>query len=182
MPVYFVQQGDNGPIKIGVTNNVNKRLTALQGGSPVPLKLLVTFDGDQAFEAFLHRKFAHLRVHNEWFKPARELLDFIQNPDLDGIPSEGDRLNLFINLDAYLSQLKAVESTKPKGERRHIPSLSELAESIGMHQTSLSRLANNKVEQLNLETGDKIITEMRRRGFQMTVEDLIAYIPSNEVN
>jgi DNA-binding Xre family transcriptional regulator len=88
---------------------------------------------------------------------------------------------MYINLDTYLSQLKAVESTKPKGERRHVPSLSELAEAIGMHQTSLSRLANNKINQLSLETGDKIITEMRHRGFPMQVTDLLAYIPLQEV-
>ena len=88
---------------------------------------------------------------------------------------------MYINLNTYLSRLKALESTKPKEERRHVPSLSELAESIGMHQTSLSRLANNKVGQLSLETGDKIMTEMRRRGFQMEVTDLVAYIPSEQV-
>lgn len=84
---------------------------------------------------------------------------------------------MYINLKTYLSNLEAVESTKPKGERRHVPSITELAESIGMHQTSLSRLANNKINQLALGTGDKIITEMRRRGFAMQETDLIVYIP-----
>jgi len=87
---------------------------------------------------------------------------------------------MYINLKTYLSNLEAVESTKPKNERRHVPSVSELAESIGMHQTTLSRLANNKINQLALDTGDKIITEMRRRGFPMQERDLVTYIPPQE--
>jgi hypothetical protein len=82
---------------------------------------------------------------------------------------------MYIILETYLSNLKAIESTKPADKRNHVPSLSELAGSIGMHQTSLSRIANNKVGQLSLETGSKIIAEMRRRGFQMGVTDLVAY-------
>lgn len=84
---------------------------------------------------------------------------------------------MYINLKTYLSNLEAMESTKPKGERAHVPSISELADSIKMHQTSLSRLANNKINQLTLDTGDKIITEMRRRGFPMQERDLITYTP-----
>lgn len=84
---------------------------------------------------------------------------------------------MYINLKTYLSNLEAIESTKPKEERAHVPSITELADSIDMHQTSLSRLANNKISQLALDTGDKIITEMRRRGFPMKESDLIAYIP-----
>ena len=88
---------------------------------------------------------------------------------------------MYINLETYLSELKAVESSRPEEHRRKVPSLSELAESIGMHQTTLSRIANNKVSQLSLETGDKIITEMRRRGFPMKVDNLIVYLPPEEV-
>jgi DNA-binding Xre family transcriptional regulator len=82
---------------------------------------------------------------------------------------------LYINLKAYLSTLEAIESTKPESDRKHVPSLSELADSLGMHKTSIIRLANNKVNQLSLETGDKIIIEMRRRGFPMEISDLLVY-------
>lgn len=84
---------------------------------------------------------------------------------------------VYVNLESYLSKLKALESTKSKEERRPVPSLSELAACIGMHQTTINRIANNAISNLNLETADKIITEMRQRGFQMDVSDLLAYIP-----
>lgn len=82
---------------------------------------------------------------------------------------------MYINLDSYLTDLKVLESSRPEPRRRRVPTITELAESIGMHQTTLSRLVNNKISQLSLETGDRIITEMRRRGFPMQVTDLITY-------
>ncbi len=82
---------------------------------------------------------------------------------------------LYINLKSYLSTLEAIESTKPESQKKHIPSLSELADSLGMHKTSIIRLANNKVSQLSLETGDRIITEMRQRGFPMEIGNLLVY-------
>ena len=91
-------------------------------------------------------------------------------------------MSMYINLNTYLSHLKAIESRKAKEVRKKVPSLSELASSIGMHQTSLSRLANNKVNQLTLDTGGKIIAEMRRRGFPMQITDLIDYRDDEAVN
>jgi len=32
MYLYFIQAGENGPIKIGVTDNIEKRLVTLQTG------------------------------------------------------------------------------------------------------------------------------------------------------
>ena len=82
---------------------------------------------------------------------------------------------MYVNLKGYLSKLRAIERSKPKDQQRIVPSLSEIARSIDMHQTSLSRLANNQVNQLSLETGAKIISEMRERGFDMQVGDLLVY-------
>jgi hypothetical protein len=83
---------------------------------------------------------------------------------------------LYINLNTYLSQLKAIENSKPAGaKRREVPTITELAEAIELHQTSLSRIANNRISHFNLEVGNKIINELRRRGFEMQVTDLLVY-------
>jgi DNA-binding Xre family transcriptional regulator len=87
---------------------------------------------------------------------------------------------LYINLNTYLSQLKAIENSKPAGAKRlKVPNITELAEAIGLHQTSLSRIANNRISHLNLEVGNKIIDELRRRGFEMRVTDLLVYREDN---
>lgn len=75
--VYFIQAGDGGPIKIGVTNDAAKRLRGLQTGCPVPVRLLATQPGDVQREAELHSVFDAHRQHGEWFFPASELLDYV---------------------------------------------------------------------------------------------------------
>jgi len=82
---------------------------------------------------------------------------------------------MFIRLEAYLAELKAEEANKPPGQQRMIPTVADLARAIGMSHQGLSNIVKNDVKQLSLETGAKIIAEMRRRGFDMDVHDLIAY-------
>ena len=75
--IYFIQAGDNGPIKIGVTNNVRKRLSILQTFSPQKLKLLAIIEGSYDKERLIHQIFSKLRVRGEWFKPEPDLLEYI---------------------------------------------------------------------------------------------------------
>ncbi len=76
--IYFVQEGSKGPIKIGVSAEVACRFSSIQVGNPRRLRLLGTAPcyGKQ-LEIEIHRKFSHLRIRGEWFRPAPELLDFI---------------------------------------------------------------------------------------------------------
>lgn len=72
---YFIQGCDGGPVKIGFALDPEKRLGYLQCGSPVRLVLLGAIEGNH--ERVLHKKFASIRQHNEWFHPDKELADFI---------------------------------------------------------------------------------------------------------
>jgi hypothetical protein len=75
--VYFIRADQE--VKIGMSNNVHQRMKALSTMSPVPLELLAVVAGAHLEEAQLHRKFAHLRMHGEWFRAEPELLDFIES-------------------------------------------------------------------------------------------------------
>jgi hypothetical protein len=76
--IYFIRCGDDGPVKIGYTdNNISSRLACLQTSSPFKLKLIGRMDGSLEKEATLHKMFEHLRLEGEWFKPNDELLSFI---------------------------------------------------------------------------------------------------------
>lgn len=76
--VYFIQRGEDGPVKIGYSKNVRGRLSQLQGGMPERLRLLGVLDGGKTEEHRLHRYFAAHAISGEWFNPAPELLAFIQ--------------------------------------------------------------------------------------------------------
>jgi hypothetical protein len=70
--VYFIG-AENGLVKIGWAVSPGLRLASLQTGSPLRLRLLASKPGSRTDESDLHRRFAHLRVHGEWFKPDDEL-------------------------------------------------------------------------------------------------------------
>lgn len=74
--VYFVGS-KGGPIKIGKARNVKSRLAGLNTSSPEPLDLLGVMFGVDQLEKALHARFAHLRMHGEWFRRDQELLEFI---------------------------------------------------------------------------------------------------------
>jgi hypothetical protein len=81
MPVYFLQSSSGGPIKIGYSADVPTRLRQLESHYGQPLALLATMDGGREQEAEIHRRFDALRLgRTEQFRPAAELMEFINRP------------------------------------------------------------------------------------------------------
>lgn len=74
--VYFVQVGDTGPVKIGVTGDVARRMAELQTGCAWQLRLLAVAPAAPHTEAEMHAKFAPARFRGEWFVPAPEIVRF----------------------------------------------------------------------------------------------------------
>lgn len=67
--IYFAQALISLRVKIGHTEqNVTKRVSELQIGSPEPLDLLGFIEGDRTDEKRLHKRFAAHHVHGEWFE------------------------------------------------------------------------------------------------------------------
>lgn len=67
--VYFAHCEQVGATKIGKADDVRKRLTSLQIGSPLPLQLVDTLQDDSGrLEAALHQWFASKRIRGEWFR------------------------------------------------------------------------------------------------------------------
>jgi hypothetical protein len=77
--VYFIQGYDGGPIKIGRARDPRQRVRDLQIGSPVPLDLVCTIEGDERLESAFHKVFADDRLHGEWFAPSVGLEALIEN-------------------------------------------------------------------------------------------------------
>ncbi len=77
--VYFVRAKTVGLIKIGIATLPNRRLNALQVGSPDRLEIvgLIRAKNHADLERELHSRFSRLRVHGEWFSPGPALLKFI---------------------------------------------------------------------------------------------------------
>jgi hypothetical protein len=76
--VYFLQSGPDGPIKIGWSQDVTRRIEELQTANARRLVLLGTMPGRMEDEAALHTRFAHLRMEGEWFQDAVEIHSYLR--------------------------------------------------------------------------------------------------------
>lgn len=75
---YFIQHGEDGPIKVGQARDPSSRLRALQTGNPVRLYLRAVVRYEIMPEQGVHSHLASSRIHNEWFQltdEVREVLD-----------------------------------------------------------------------------------------------------------
>lgn len=79
--LYIIQCGENGPLKIGISANVEKRLRGLQSANPYPLRLVhsvrVGVERAALLEQEFHRWFAPYRLTGEWFLPSEPVLRFV---------------------------------------------------------------------------------------------------------
>jgi hypothetical protein len=78
--VYFLKQGRNGPIKMGVAGSPEDRLANLQVGNPNELHLIGQraveggYREARELEEALHERFSLYRIRGEWFWPTPDLL------------------------------------------------------------------------------------------------------------
>jgi hypothetical protein len=76
--IYFIQQGENGAIKIGYSTDPEKRLRTLRTASPYPLQMRLVIEGSKKLEKELHDKFADCQLDGEWFEATDVLLRFME--------------------------------------------------------------------------------------------------------
>lgn len=136
--VYFIQSGSQGPIKIGYSNDVKKRLSALKSGSPYKLDVIGLIEGGRSKEKEMHEKFKEKRLSQscEWFEFCDEIIDFINENK--------------IKTDPILSKTK-----KTKKEVKKFSKESKISEpfSIEFSQKNLAyvcEMANIKLSSLGL--------------------------------
>lgn len=85
--VYFLQAGNDGPVKIGRTTieSLQRRISTMQCGNPEPLLLRALYHfSDEGSERRVHSIFRGFRFTGEWFTPA--VLEHLNLVDLRPIP------------------------------------------------------------------------------------------------
>lgn len=88
MPVYIARFGALGPVKIGFSNHVQQRLNSIQSQLWDEFTLLRLLDGTGADERALHRRFASLRIKQEWFTYSAEMMGDLGLRDLLNDPAQ----------------------------------------------------------------------------------------------
>lgn len=77
--IYFIRAGDEGgPVKIGRTRDVLRRLAALQTASSETLHLVGFVQGDASTERVLHEEFKEDMLRGEWVASSPRLAEIRQ--------------------------------------------------------------------------------------------------------
>lgn len=75
--IYFIECLPHGPIKIGFTTQLFKRIPSLIATNGIKTRFLGAIYGSKAEERVLHRKFAQSNEHHEWFSLTVDLIEFL---------------------------------------------------------------------------------------------------------
>lgn len=76
--LYFIYAETAGLIKIGITQDLERRLQTLQTATGDRLHVLHSRSGDRELEAYFHRAYSGSRVRGEWFRPSWSLLIYLE--------------------------------------------------------------------------------------------------------
>jgi hypothetical protein len=93
--IYFIdaKERHQSPIKIGLTGNIEQRVSALQAFTPDELQMLGYVEGTYKDEALIHRAFSAQHIRSEWFRYSPELSSVVSRIVLHGFESVRSHLN-----------------------------------------------------------------------------------------
>jgi hypothetical protein len=80
LSVYFIQVGDDGPVKVGWSADPSKRLAQLQTSHPDKLYIRGVTIGSAFTERDIHARLAAHRLNGEWFQPHSDVFAEIATP------------------------------------------------------------------------------------------------------
>jgi hypothetical protein len=95
--LYFIQSGDDGPIKIGLSKNIRARLNQLQTSHHESLSVIGICRGGYFEERHLHKTFAAFHMKGEWFVPDIKILEYISEHSLIKVSRVEDQLSKLKN-------------------------------------------------------------------------------------
>jgi hypothetical protein len=132
MKIYFVRLGVDGPIKIGIANNVVKRISAIQVSCPADLFTMGTRESDKEqvlkWERGFHDIFNNYKIRGEWFYPFTYVIEtinrFIGGSDFDDLFTWKDAVRFdFIKSEIgqcfFKIQQEALKTFREDDIRRH---------------------------------------------------------------
>ena len=76
--VYFIQAGDNGPIKIGTSSVPQMHVDRLQQGNHEELRLIAVIPGERSLAEKVRADLKASELGRKWFHATDEVLDYIE--------------------------------------------------------------------------------------------------------
>jgi hypothetical protein len=146
--VYILSDGEF--LKIGMTKNVNQRLSSLQTGNPKDIKIVNTFETDNMplCEKVLQSKFSNYSVKNEWFSIPND------NPYLMRLMS---RKGQFFNGVLFHEGMFVFDAKTRKGKNWIDKMVAPLFLSLVINETEF---LNEKVNVVKKSNSDMFVIDM----------------------
>lgn len=136
--IYFIQEGNEGKIKIGFSEDPKERLKTLKIANPNNLRIIFQYEGSEADERKIHRMFKNYNISGEWFEPSEEIMEFIN-----------------VTKDSY-----QVNRIHQLGEE-----FTNIKKSIKKLEKSFDEL-ENRIHSLNDQKNENFLEEYLRRGIE----------------
>jgi len=79
--IYFIKT-EFGHVKIGWSNNVERRLKEIAVSNPYKFTIIKCLDWERDQEYWIHLKFSRFKFRNkrEWYNLTKEIEEFLENP------------------------------------------------------------------------------------------------------
>jgi len=169
--VYIIGQ-KNGPLKIGITDNVENRLSILNVGNPIFLKVFFKFKTDTIEKAIkiekgLHFHFRYKNIRGEWFD--------INENDIPDIQQQISNLDFFDfvpknwSLNKKRSKLFTSEVCRITRNALQLTQL-ELARLCNLNEQTIYNFENNSSSP-QIKTIEKIMNAFIDKGVEFVEQD-----------
>jgi len=141
---YFIQRGTDGPIKIGRTKALAKRLEVLQGASAEKLVVRGWIHGD--LESQMHELFAAHRMHGEWFRPDAEIMAFIQHrASVDARDTVAAVAKMILNLSTQAAQELQEFWFEAAMKGKSFPAMKRMCDELDFLKQAVARMTSQSV-------------------------------------
>lgn len=181
MSVYFAQPAASSvePIKIGFTENWDRRVVELERQHQREMRLLALSNGGRRLERALHEIFSPYNVAGEWFEPCDDILRLIEDIRVNGpkalpalteepAPVESVRVELVREEAERIVRLLGGTTGSAKEQ------VAQAAAKTGLSHTQIERLRYRKVERIYADIMDCLRTVMANEVDAVTSSDLFA--------
>lgn len=166
--VYFMRPDHEGaPIKIGFSSVPEQRLVALAAWSPYSLHIMAMAPGDWGREKWLHARFAHLRLHGEWFRAGPDLLRYVSMVRQAGDLPEGPPAKIY-----RIHHERPIEPLGPL-LRKHGLKVRALAQYLGLAGISITDWS----ARIPIKHLDGVVSFLRQNGIETTAAHLVTMRP-----
>lgn len=95
--------GNDGPVKIGMSESIMRRLRHIQWASPWDVEIIRSIDGGRAQEGWFHRHFKANHIRGGWFAFHADMLTVSPPEDTRGLLGDWDEARRMWDTDVTMS-------------------------------------------------------------------------------